>query len=332
MNQMVEPSEATEVTEREERAAFSEAPRWKFAGDGWRQLHGSFRNLGYSVEWHDFVPKSDFDWSQSFHPQSVEICMNLIGEGQVQAGRDRLEFQPTTMGFYLQNKPRLTGIRAGGQRHQFITIELSKNFLAQYFSADAAGLYPKLECLLAGKPRAAAVSESSRLTSEHQQVMMSLRKPPVFAGAQRLWYHAKVLEIVSGIFYVPPNGQEFFCQRQKRLNHERVEKVIALLRENLTETLSLEEIGKQVGCSHFHLSRIFTQEIGKPIFQYLRDLRMERAAKLLREGKFNVTQVALEVGYNSSSHFSTAFHETFGCCPGLYPLATPTQRLVKHSV
>jgi AraC-like DNA-binding protein len=33
------------------------------------------------------------------------------------------------------------------------------------------------------------------------------------------------------------------------------------------------------------------------------------------------------VGYNSLSHFSQAFHETFGCCPGLYPLATPSQKL-----
>ncbi len=314
-----------------EEQNFSEAPGWKFAGEGWRRLHGNFRELGYSVEWHDFVPKSDLNWSESFHPESVEVCMNLTGEGEVKAGRDKLEFDSATTGFYLQNKPRLTGVRAGGQRHQFITIELSKNFLGQYFSPNEDGLHPKLESLLAGKPRAAAVSESSRLTSEHQQVMMSLRKPPVFAEAQRLWYHAKVLEIISGIFYTPPNGEEFFCQRQKRMNHERVEKIIALLRASLAENLRLEEIGKRVGCSHFHLSRIFTQEIGKPIFQYLRDLRMERAAELLREGKFNVTQVALEVGYNSSSHFSTAFHAAFGCCPGLYPFATPAQRLVKHA-
>jgi AraC-like DNA-binding protein len=154
---------------------------------------------------------------------------------------------------------------------------------------------------------------------------MSLRKPPVVANAQRLWYHAKVLEIISGIFFTLPDGEEFFCQRQNRLNHERVEKVIALLKDNLSENLSLEEIGRRVGCSHFHLSRIFTQEIGKPIFQYLRDLRMERAAQLLRSGDFNVTQAALEVGYNSLSHFSAAFHENFGCCPGLYPLKTPSQ-------
>jgi AraC-like DNA-binding protein len=52
---------------------------------------------------------------------------------------------------------------------------------------------------------------------------------------------------------------------------------------------------------------------------------MERAAELLKTGGHNVTEAALEVGYNSLSHFSAAFHETFGCCPGLYPLQTPAQ-------
>jgi AraC-like DNA-binding protein len=53
---------------------------------------------------------------------------------------------------------------------------------------------------------------------------------------------------------------------------------------------------------------------------------MERAADLLRTGQCNVTEAAMTVGYNSLSHFSAAFHETFGCCPGLYPLKTAAQK------
>ena len=49
--------------------------------------------------------------------------------------------------------------------------------------------------------------------------------------------------------------------------------------------------------------------MGKTISQFRRQLRMEKAADLLRAGILNVTQVAMEVGY-----------------AGLYPLATPAQR------
>jgi AraC-like DNA-binding protein len=51
---------------------------------------------------------------------------------------------------------------------------------------------------------------------------------------------------------------------------------------------------------------------------------MERAAELLRSGRYNVTEAALEVGYSSLSHFSQAFCQVIGCCPGLYPLKKPT--------
>lgn len=71
--------------------------------------------------------------------------------------------------------------------------------------------------------------------------------------------------------------------------------------------------------------------MGVTIPQYLRQLRLDRAAELLRSGRFNVTEAALEVGYSSLSHFSQAFHEQFGCCPGLYPVTTGTQKALKDS-
>jgi len=80
-----------------------------------------------------------------------------------------------------------------------------------------------------------------------------------------------------------------------------------------------------VGCSPFHLSRTFSQVTGQTIPQYVRKLRMEKAAELLQSGRFNVTEAALEVGYSSLSHFSQAFCQVIGCCPGLYPLQKRTR-------
>jgi AraC-like DNA-binding protein len=306
--------------------AFSESRAWAGVGEGWQHLHGSFRELGYSIEWHDFEAPADLDWARSFHPGSVEICLNLAGNGRVSTKSHRLDFTPLTMGFYCQRGHDLTASRVGGEAHQFITVELSFEFLAQHLGAEKSGLHPQLAALVQGDSTA-QVSKPIRLTSEHQQMIATLRRPPVYAAARRLWYHAKALEVAAALFYQPAADEDLFCQRQKRQNQERVQKVIGLLRENLAESLSLEEIGRRVGCSHFHLSRIFSQESGRSIFQQLRELRLERAAELLREGKLSVTQVALEVGYSSPSHFSTAFHEAFGCCPGLYPLATSTQQI-----
>jgi AraC-like DNA-binding protein len=122
-------------------------------------------------------------------------------------------------------------------------------------------------------------------------------------------------------FFERRGDDELFCDRQKRVARERVDRVVAILRQRLSEPPSLEDIGREVGCSPFYLSRTFSRETGMTIPQCLRRIRMERAAELLRSGRYNVTEAAMEVGYASLSHFSQAFCQTMGCCPALYPNA-----------
>ena len=307
--------------------AFTERPAWRAIGNGWRHLHGSVRGAGVSFEWHDFKSANEeFDWGKSFHPGSIEVCLNLEGDGRVGFNKQEAAFTPLTAGFYRRGEQMLRATRSPDQRHQFLTVEMSFDFLRRHLGEFVTSLHPLVREVVAGQSEKSAVAPTTRLTSRQQQLLASLRDAPVLALAQTIWYQAKALEVAAELFFVAPGEKELFCQRQQRLSAERVEKVIALLREKLDAPPALEEIGRVVGCSPFHLSRTFSTATGLTIPQYTRQLRMERAAELLKSGKFNVTEAALEVGYSSLSHFSQAFHETFGCCPGLYPLRTPTQK------
>jgi AraC-like DNA-binding protein len=306
--------------------AFTERPAWNAIGEGWRHLHGSVRGAGVSFEWHDFKTHTEFDWGKSFHPGSIEVCLNLAGNGSVAFNGQAAAFTPLTIGFYRRGEQPLRASRQGEQRHQFLTVEMSFDFLRRHLGDFGPSLHPLVREVVAGQSEKSAVVAPTRLTSRQQQLLASLREAPVLAAAQKLWYQTKALELAAELFFCAPGERELFCQRQQRLSAERVEKVVALLGKNLENPPNLEEIGRAVGCSPFHLSRTFSSATGMTIPQYIRQLRMERAAELLRSGKFNVTEAALEVGYSSLSHFSQAFHETFGCCPGLYPVRTPTQK------
>ena len=307
-------------------APFTEAEAWRDVGKGWQPLFGSFHGAGYSIEWHDFFAKREFDWAASFHPGCVELCLNLEGHGFVAGRGGRAEFAPNTVGFYHRQDEPLAAKRAKNEQHQFLTVEFSGPFLAKHLAGMEPMLHPVVSAAIGNSPAAPAANATVRLTAAQQQLIATLRQPPVYASAQPLWYQCKALELALSFLVQPPPERELFCTRQQRLAQERVEQVMFLLKQNLAEPLSLEELGKKIGCSHFYLSRIFSAQTGKTITQYLRQLRMERAAELLRGGEFNVTEVALEVGYASLSHFSAAFHETFGCCPGLYPIKTPAQK------
>jgi AraC family transcriptional regulator len=305
---------------------FTERPAWQAIGNGWRHLHGSVSGAGLSFEWHNFTVPEEFNWGQSFHPGSIEVCLNREGNGRVALHKQEATFKPLTIGFYRRGDEALPATRQANQQHQFLTVEMSFDFLRRHLGEFVTSLHPLVRDVVSGQSEKSAIAPTSRLTTRQSQLVASLRQAPVLAMAQSVWYQAKALELAAELFFIAHNDQELFCHRQQRLSAERVEKVIALLRERLANPPSLEEIGQAAGCSPFYLSRTFSAATGVTIPQYVRQLRMERAASLLRSGRFNVTEAALEVGYSSLSHFSQAFHDAFGCCPGLYPLRTPTQK------
>jgi AraC-like DNA-binding protein len=312
-----------------EAPAFSEVMVWSTIGAGWRQLAGDFRHRGFSFELHEFTTPNDLDWGASFHPGSVELCLNLEGDGSIGEGRNAIQLTPKTAAFYCRAATALPGVRPGKIRHQFITVEYSVEFLAKHLASASESLHPLVRSAIGGQPTT-SVSQPFRLNAALQQTILSLRHPPVLAAAQGLWFESKALELITACLF--READELFCTRQQRLARDRVEKVIAILKRDLANPPALEELGREVGCSHFYLSRTFSKEMGVTIPQHLRQLRLERAAELLRSGKFNVTEAALEVGYNSLSHFSQAFHEMFGCCPGLYPVALPGTKALQRRI
>jgi AraC-like DNA-binding protein len=299
----------------------AEQEAWGVVASGWRQLYGDFDRQGLSVQWHDFHSEQSLDWGRSFHPRSLEFCLNLEGRGEVGGGGSaRSAYLPGNSGYYAIADDPLSATRRAKERHQFVTLEFSRQHLQKEFVENEADLEPELRQVIFGGKDSAVVAPARAMSMEQRAVVASLADPPVAKAAQVLWYKSKALELMAHFLFTPKDP-ELFCMRQKRVSRERVERTKELLARDLANPPSLEMLGQEVGCSPFHLSRIFSREVGLTIPQFLRNLRMERAAELLRTGRYNVTEAATEVGYSSLSHFSKAFCETIGCCPVLYPAA-----------
>jgi DNA-binding response OmpR family regulator len=81
---------------------------------------------------------------------------------------------------------------------------------------------------------------------------------------------------------------------------------------------SPEALAAAVGLSYPQLYRRLREEHDLTPSRFLRSVRVERAADLLREGTGSVTEVAYSVGFNSLSYFNRAFHERFGAAPSEY--------------
>lgn len=260
------------------------------------------------------------DWGRSFHPGSLEVCLNFSGTGTLQDGDAERPLGPGQVAIYTLRDQRLRAVRRADSLHRFLTLELTPAFLSAHFPEEEAGkLKPAIRRFMESGGKAAPFLEILPLPASLLATRVQFVEPPVSGPARNTWFLGRVLEILAQTIFPEEDPEELFCQRHQRTNRERVERVRYLIERDLENPPSLDMLAQEVACSPFYLSRMFAQETGASIPKFLRMKRMEKAAELLRNGRANVTEAAIAVGYASLSAFNKAFVEHFGCCPGLYP-------------
>lgn len=94
-----------------------------------------------------------------------------------------------------------------------------------------------------------------------------------------------------------------------------IEEVMRYIRAHIGEPLDREQLADVAGFSVPHFHRIFTAHVGESAISYVRRIRLERAARKLRMGAVDITEVALAAGYDSHAAFSKAFKQQFGLSP-----------------
>ena len=107
-------------------------------------------------------------------------------------------------------------------------------------------------------------------------------------------------------------------ERKQMLTALPVRVALQYLEENYSNRITLEELADLVHLSPVYLSSLFKKEAGMNFSEYLIHVRMDRAKKLLKEVKWNVSEVAHLVGYTDSRHFSKTFSKMVGISPKEY--------------
>ncbi|WEN42128.1 Response regulator PleD [Thauera sp. GDN1] len=96
-----------------------------------------------------------------------------------------------------------------------------------------------------------------------------------------------------------------------------------LLLADLAETPELSELARAVGTNTRNLNEAFRKFTGVTALNYLREVRMKEAGRLLRETGLDIQTIATDLGYGNAANFSTAFRERFGMPPRQFRNARP---------
>lgn len=99
------------------------------------------------------------------------------------------------------------------------------------------------------------------------------------------------------------------------IRSDAVNSAIRYMEEHYMEEITLEEIARYIGISPQHFSKIFKEETGINYIEWLTNLRLDIAKRLLAEGKKTVKEVCYVVGYNDPNYFSRIFRKIVGTSP-----------------
>ncbi len=92
----------------------------------------------------------------------------------------------------------------------------------------------------------------------------------------------------------------------------------AYIDENYLQTLSLDEIAAKCHVNKYHLSHIFVKAHEMSVGQYIAELRLKEAARLLRTTKLPVNEISSRAGFHDPGYFCRTFKKSFACTPSVY--------------
>lgn len=105
---------------------------------------------------------------------------------------------------------------------------------------------------------------------------------------------------------------------KSKLTKTNIDSAIHFLKECYSTEFSLSDVAKTVNLSPYHFARVFKAQTGKTTYQYLMEIKIEKAKQLLAVGKVSIKEVCLLCGFNSHSHFTSMFTKFVGVSPTEY--------------
>lgn len=155
------------------------------------------------------------------------------------------------------------------------------------------------------------------------ELMVKMQSKCVVAGDPKIHYLTGLLEKLPAqkIQFFEKNVLDWFslyAKMQREAFNPITIDAIDILQKSFSEELSLEKISENVNVTPQYLSKIFKEDTGVTFKEFLTELRIESAKKLLRGGDVSLKEVGHKVGYNDTSYFIRSFKKHEGITPKDY--------------
>jgi AraC family transcriptional regulator len=133
--------------------------------------------------------------------------------------------------------------------------------------------------------------------------------------------YAEVLSLAFVLHLLGAHGQARGRKQlapKGKLSPSQLGNVMELIHEHMALSLTLNEMAACAGYSPYQFARLFKATTGVAPHRFVLRLRLQRACRLLQEGKTSHADVALATGFYDQAHFANMFRRAFGVTPGAF--------------
>jgi AraC-like DNA-binding protein len=154
--------------------------------------------------------------------------------------------------------------------------------------------------------------------STRDLVAGKMRQLSQSTGLERIAGLLSILETLAQSKELRPIASAGFVPVLDAFDQERMQRVCAYINTHLTEPIARAQISREAHLSEGACSRFFKLRTGKTLPQYINELRVGRACRLLVERELKITDIALECGFANLANFNRRFLEITGFTPRDY--------------
>ncbi|MFQ5638826.1 MAG: AraC family transcriptional regulator [bacterium] len=255
-----------------------------------------------------------FNWHR--HPE-YEIMLMLKSKGKRFVGDNISFYQEGDLVFIGSNLPHTiyspAEIMGRKTKHEAILIQFTENaaglntkdapeFQAIYhlFKKSARGLQ------ITGKPREVVAKKMIKMNSLEgiDRLIQLLIILDILGKADE--HHKKTLSSIEFVNNLQPNQQS------------RIDRVCTYLNQNYKQNIRLEDAAAIAAMSTTAFCRFFRKSTGKTFIDFVNELRIGHACRLLIESDLTIAEICYDVGFNNLSNFNRRFSERHHICPKDY--------------
>lgn len=243
----------------------------------------------------------------------IRVRVASDGDGEyMTAEGDLLDLKGPSASIVIEPPGQQPAVAVSAGHNLSAEVYVHRDMLARFYAHDGHELPAVLQAFIAGDLKHTAARRLA-LNPQLLRALEDLRGCSLEGRSRRLLIRAKAIEILChAIDALAQDENGDGASEASKSAANGVLKAQRLLAENFVTPPSLDDLAQEVGMSRSSLCTAFRQIVGKSVFDYVGDLRMQRALSMLNRQDTTIAEVAYSVGYGHPSSFSVAVQRRFG--------------------